>query len=166
MDSGLVVLTIVPAINSRLLEAFDCDAVQLSTSPLAPCSSSSKSTAAATDDDDALPPSTGCAAALSPVVWPVRLVEQEQHSDANFGRVGLATLYVSKTEPDLWLWNTVAFFVLSFLACVSRAWQIIVSQKVIEWRNKKGTCLTAKNGIFEPFIYKNDHFAKTGSGQT
>jgi hypothetical protein len=23
----------------------------------------------------------------------------------------------------------------------------------------------AKNGIFEPFIYKNDHFAKTGSGQ-
>jgi hypothetical protein len=25
---------------------------------------------------------------------------------------------------------------------------------------------TAENGIFEPFIYKNDHFAKTGSGQT
>jgi hypothetical protein len=24
----------------------------------------------------------------------------------------------------------------------------------------------AKNGIFEPFIFKNDHFAKTGSGQT
>jgi hypothetical protein len=24
----------------------------------------------------------------------------------------------------------------------------------------------ATNGIFEPFIYKNDHFAKTGSGQT
>jgi hypothetical protein len=24
----------------------------------------------------------------------------------------------------------------------------------------------AKNGIVEPFIYKNDHFAKTGSGQT
>jgi hypothetical protein len=24
----------------------------------------------------------------------------------------------------------------------------------------------AKNGIFEPFIYKNEHFAKTGSGQT
>jgi len=24
----------------------------------------------------------------------------------------------------------------------------------------------AENGIFEPFIYKNDHFAKTGSGQT
>jgi hypothetical protein len=23
----------------------------------------------------------------------------------------------------------------------------------------------AKNGIFEPFIYKNEHFAKTGSGQ-
>jgi pimeloyl-ACP methyl ester carboxylesterase len=23
-----------------------------------------------------------------------------------------------------------------------------------------------KNGIFEPFIYKNEHFAKTGSGQT
>jgi hypothetical protein len=23
-----------------------------------------------------------------------------------------------------------------------------------------------RNGIFEPFIYKNDHFAKTGSGQT
>ena len=25
---------------------------------------------------------------------------------------------------------------------------------------------SAKNGIFEPFVYKNDHFAKTGSGQT
>jgi hypothetical protein len=25
---------------------------------------------------------------------------------------------------------------------------------------------SAKNGIFEPFIHKNDHFAKTGSGQT
>jgi hypothetical protein len=25
---------------------------------------------------------------------------------------------------------------------------------------------TPKNGIFEPFLYKNDHFAKTGSGQT
>jgi hypothetical protein len=25
---------------------------------------------------------------------------------------------------------------------------------------------TAKNGIFEPFVYKNDDFAKTGSGQT
>ena len=24
----------------------------------------------------------------------------------------------------------------------------------------------SKNGLFEPFIYKNDHFAKTGSGQT
>jgi hypothetical protein len=24
----------------------------------------------------------------------------------------------------------------------------------------------AKNGIFEPFIYKNDHFTKTDSGQT
>eukprot|EP01046_Picozoa_sp_COSAG06_P063245 COSAG06_NODE_14606_length_1143_cov_9.099617_1_plen_60_part_00 len=23
-----------------------------------------------------------------------------------------------------------------------------------------------QNGIFEPFIYKNEHFAKTGSGQT
>jgi hypothetical protein len=26
--------------------------------------------------------------------------------------------------------------------------------------------LPAKNGIFAPFIYKNDDFAKTGSGQT
>jgi hypothetical protein len=26
--------------------------------------------------------------------------------------------------------------------------------------------LPAKNGIFAPFMYKNDHFAKTGSGQT
>jgi hypothetical protein len=24
----------------------------------------------------------------------------------------------------------------------------------------------AENGIFAPFLYKNDHFAKTGSGQT
>jgi hypothetical protein len=23
-----------------------------------------------------------------------------------------------------------------------------------------------ENGIFEPFIYENEHFAKTGSGQT
>jgi hypothetical protein len=27
-------------------------------------------------------------------------------------------------------------------------------------------CPPAENGFFEPFIYKNDHFAKTGSGQT
>jgi hypothetical protein len=26
--------------------------------------------------------------------------------------------------------------------------------------------LPAENGFFEPFVYKNDHFAKTGSGQT
>jgi hypothetical protein len=26
--------------------------------------------------------------------------------------------------------------------------------------------LPAQNGIVEPCIYKNDHFAKTGSGQT
>jgi hypothetical protein len=27
--------------------------------------------------------------------------------------------------------------------------------------------IAAENGwLFEPFIYKNDHFAKTGSGQT
>ena len=26
--------------------------------------------------------------------------------------------------------------------------------------------IPAKNGIFEPFIYIIDHFAKTGSGQT
>ena len=24
----------------------------------------------------------------------------------------------------------------------------------------------SKNGLFEPFLYKNEHFAKTGSGQT
>jgi hypothetical protein len=28
------------------------------------------------------------------------------------------------------------------------------------------TLLPAKNGIFEPFMHLNDHFAKTGSGQT
>jgi hypothetical protein len=28
------------------------------------------------------------------------------------------------------------------------------------------TGAAAKNGIFEPFIYKNDHFTKTDSGQT
>jgi hypothetical protein len=27
-------------------------------------------------------------------------------------------------------------------------------------------CTPAKNAIFEEFTYKNDHFAKTGSGQT
>jgi hypothetical protein len=25
---------------------------------------------------------------------------------------------------------------------------------------------TTKNGLFEPFIYINEHFTKTGSGQT
>jgi hypothetical protein len=24
----------------------------------------------------------------------------------------------------------------------------------------------SKNGLFEPFMHKNEHFAKTGSGQT
>jgi hypothetical protein len=24
----------------------------------------------------------------------------------------------------------------------------------------------SKNGLFEPFMYKNEHFTKTGSGQT
>jgi hypothetical protein len=31
---------------------------------------------------------------------------------------------------------------------------------------QRNQALPAKNGIFEPFIYKNDHFTKTGSGQT
>jgi hypothetical protein len=30
----------------------------------------------------------------------------------------------------------------------------------------RGTQRNGENGIFEPFIYQNDHFAKTGSGQT
>jgi hypothetical protein len=29
-----------------------------------------------------------------------------------------------------------------------------------------GPTSVSKNGLFEPFIYKNDHFTKTGSGQT
>jgi hypothetical protein len=29
-----------------------------------------------------------------------------------------------------------------------------------------GGCIGAKTPLFAPFIYKNDHFAKTGSGQT
>ena len=27
------------------------------------------------------------------------------------------------------------------------------------------SCWVSKNGLFEPFVYKNEHFAKTGSGQ-
>jgi len=27
------------------------------------------------------------------------------------------------------------------------------------------SCWVSKNGLFEPFGYKNEHFAKTGSGQ-
>jgi hypothetical protein len=38
----------------------------------------------------------------------------------------------------------------SYLSLKPGAWDVIVRE----------------NGIFEPFIYKNDHFAKTGSGQT
>jgi hypothetical protein len=29
-----------------------------------------------------------------------------------------------------------------------------------------GGIIVRENGIFEPFIYKNEDFAKTGSGQT
>jgi hypothetical protein len=31
-----------------------------------------------------------------------------------------------------------------------------------------GTCTweVSKNDLFEPFVFKNEHFAKTGSGQT
>jgi hypothetical protein len=29
-----------------------------------------------------------------------------------------------------------------------------------------GLAVASKNGHFEPFIYKNEHFTKTGSGQT
>jgi hypothetical protein len=28
------------------------------------------------------------------------------------------------------------------------------------------TCSVSKNGLFDPFIYKNEHFTKIGSGQT
>ena len=30
----------------------------------------------------------------------------------------------------------------------------------------KNTTAVSKNGLFEPFIYKNERFTKTGSGQT
>jgi hypothetical protein len=42
---------------------------------------------------------------------------------------------------------------------------IILSTK---WHRKRCDAFIApaENGIFEPFIYKNEHFAKTGSGQT
>jgi hypothetical protein len=33
-------------------------------------------------------------------------------------------------------------------------------------RGRRACRLPAKNGIFEPFMYKSDHFTKTGSGQT
>jgi hypothetical protein len=31
---------------------------------------------------------------------------------------------------------------------------------------QQALCEVRENGIFAPFIYKNEHFAKTGSGQT
>jgi hypothetical protein len=33
-------------------------------------------------------------------------------------------------------------------------------------RTVEARCKVRENGIFAPFIYKNEHFAKTGSGQT
>ena len=57
--------------NSRLFDAFDCDAVQPRTSE-----------DVASVDTDVL--------ACMVSVCPVRLVLQEQHSEANFGRVGWA----------------------------------------------------------------------------
>lgn len=65
--------------NGRLFDAFDCDAVQLSTS---------ESSVAV--DTDKLP-----IAVVS--VCPVRLVLQEQHSEANFGRDGLALQQITGT---------------------------------------------------------------------
>jgi hypothetical protein len=32
--------------------------------------------------------------------------------------------------------------------------------------NKQGGVFRTPQPVFAPFIYKNDHFAKTGSGQT
>eukprot|EP01046_Picozoa_sp_COSAG06_P015830 COSAG06_NODE_1027_length_11028_cov_3.385031_10_plen_48_part_00 len=32
--------------------------------------------------------------------------------------------------------------------------------------NGVGPATVSKNGLFEPFKYKNDHFTKTGSGRT
>jgi hypothetical protein len=34
------------------------------------------------------------------------------------------------------------------------------------WSNVSTAPPPAENGILEPFKYKNEHFAKTGSGQT
>ena len=71
--------------KGRLFEAFDCDAVQLSTSE-------------SSVDTDKSP-----AAIVS--VCPVRLVLQEQHSEANFGRDGWALIqqrtdtYARKETP-------------------------------------------------------------------
>ena len=45
---------------------------------------------------------------------------------------------------------------------VPRLWKANTKQPLVE-----SVCVCpAKDGILEPFIYKNDHFAKTGSGQT
>jgi hypothetical protein len=40
---------------------------------------------------------------------------------------------------------------------------------VAKWKQtrlRQASPSPAKNGSFEPFVHKNDHFAKTGSGQT
>jgi hypothetical protein len=47
----------------------------------------------------------------------------------------------------------------------------VVSRHVRAWEGHAPQLVPAlkapaKNGIFEPFIYKNDHFTKTGSGQS
>lgn len=65
--------------KARLFDAFDCDAVQLSTSE-----------SSVVADADKLP-----IAMVS--VCPVRELLQEQHSEANFGRDGLALQHITET---------------------------------------------------------------------
>jgi RNA polymerase subunit RPABC4/transcription elongation factor Spt4 len=47
------------------------------------------------------------------------------------------------------------------------AWSgLIPARSFAKSARSDSTLSPAKNGIFEPFIYINDNFAKTGSGQT
>jgi hypothetical protein len=45
----------------------------------------------------------------------------------------------------------------------------VMMEKTLKHQGKPSgdrTLLVSKNGLFEPFMYKNEHFTKTGSGQT
>jgi hypothetical protein len=71
------------------------------------------------------------------------------------------------------------WFFYGFIVVPSLSWQIIVLGKVLKtvvrrsWPSRLRLCYPAHRvasvrttPLFAPFVYKNDHFTKPGSGQT